>query len=340
MTTKTVTISIVFARLFRTRIVLFRVALAISASLLPVFDAAVTTVADPYRKPPPPEGRKVELRVSAYDNVASLLVSLIILIGIAVAIMFVIWLTTTLVFRQKSVPVKLIENIAGRGDHAEGFERDLEAPGLEEMPELAEPQLEASLEAVTDAVSSVAASMDVLNTASTVTGKGEGGMGDSRPPGPLGEGENIIPRWERWEIRWASNSVSAYARQLDFFKIELAAAAVTRNVDYASNLVRPRPTRRSGPPTEEKRLYMTWRAGNLEAFDRSLLARAGIPTQNRLVMQFFPEVVEDRLANIEMDNGGGRSVKEFLRTVFGVRPTRGGEYEFFIMEQRFRPAPP
>jgi hypothetical protein len=280
------------------------------------------------------------MRVSAYDNVASLLITLIILIGVTVAILFIIWLTTTLVFRQKSVPVKLVENVAGRGDHAEGFERDLEAPGLEEMPELQEPQLEASLEAVTDAVTAVAASMDVLATDSTVTGRGEGGMGDSRPPGPSGEGENIIPRWERWEVRWTSNSISAYARQLDFFGIELGAAGGSPNVDYAAKLSQSRPTRRSGPPDAEKRLYMTWREGNLQAFDRTLLSRAGINTTNRLIMQFFPEEVEDRLAWIEMQNADGRSVKEFLRTVFGVRSTRGGDFEFYVMEQRFRPAPP
>jgi hypothetical protein len=264
---------------------------------------------------------------------------LLILIGGAVAIMFVIWLTMTLVFTQRSVPVKLVENIAGRGDHAEGFERDLEAPGLEEMPELAEPQLEATLEAVTDAVSTVAASMDVLDTASTVTGKGEGGLGDSRPPGPSGEGEDIIPRWERWRVRWSSAGLPAYTQQLDFFKIELGAAGGTPNVDYAFNLTKSRPDRRSGPPEQEKRLYMTWQSGTLQAYDRQLLSRAGISTNDRLLMQFYPEIVEDRLAELEMENGGGRSVKEFLRTIFGVRQVRGG-YEFHVIEQRFRPAPP
>jgi hypothetical protein len=272
--------------------------------------------------------------------VASLLISLLILIGAAVAIMFIIWLTATLVFSQRSVPVKLVENAAGRGDHAEGFERDLEAPGMEEMPELAEPQLEATLEAVTDAVSTVAASMDVINMAATSTSRGEGGLGDSRPPGPLGEGDNIIPRWERWEVRWTSSAISAYAQQLDYFKIELAAAGGSPNLDYAFNLSQPTPRRRSGPPKQEKRLYMTWRSGTLQAFDRILLTRAGIPSEGRLVMQFYPEEVEDRLAWLEMENAGGRSVKEFLKTVFGVRAARGGNYEFFVEEQRFRLPPP
>lgn len=273
-----------------------------------------------------------------------MLVALLIMVGIAVGLMFFIWLTMTLVFIPRSVPVKLVENVPGRGDHAEGFERDLEAPGMEEMPELAEPQLEAAMEAMTDAVSAVAASMDVVSTPSTATSKGEGGMGDSRPPGPLGEGDNIIPRWDRWEIRFESASVRAYATQLDFFKIELGAAGGgKKNVDYARNLVKSSPDKRSAPGDKEQRLYMTWRGGNLEKFDRQLLQRAGIDTgRGRLLMQFYPEEVEDRLAWIEMENAQNQSppktVQEFLKTVFAVKKIRGG-YEFVVDSQRFRPKP-
>ena len=91
---------------------------------------------------------EVEMRVSRYDQVSGMLISLLILIGCAVGIMFVIWLTMVLVFHQIAVPIKLVENAAGRGDNPPGFERDMLAPGMEEMPELAEPQLEAALEAV------------------------------------------------------------------------------------------------------------------------------------------------------------------------------------------------
>lgn len=281
----------------------------------------------------------VPIRTSAYDQVSSLLLTALLLVGITVLLMFLIWLSATLVFSQRSVPVTLVENVGGRGDHAAGFERELEAPGMEEMPELAEPQIEASLVTVTDTVSSLAASIDVLDTPSAQTSRGEGGLGDSRPPGPLGEGENIIPRWERWEVRWSASSLEAYAQQLDYFRIELAAAGGTAFVDYAFNLTKPRPDRRSGPPEKEQRLYMTWRTGSLEAMDRTLLGRSGVRTEGRLILQFLPEDVENQLATLEMENGKGRSVKEFQRTIFGVRPAGRG-FEFFIIEQRFRPAPP
>jgi hypothetical protein len=236
----------------------------------------------------------------------------------------------------------LVENVAGRGDHAAGFARDLEAPGEEEMPELQEPQVQTALEAVTDAVSIVAASMDTFDTTSVTTSKGKGGLGDSRPPGPEGEGDDIIPRWERWEVRYISNSVNAYAQQLDFFKIELGAAGGKPNIDYAANFTKGRPDTRQGTTKEEKRLYMTWKSGTLKQFDEQLLGRAGISTAGRMVMQFYSEETEDRLAWIEMENAkklGHPNVKEFLRTIFGVRAAGRG-FEFHVIEQRFRPAPP
>ena len=78
------------------------------------------------------------------------------MVGVTTVGLFIVWLTATLGFRPRPATVILVENVPGRGDHAEGFERDLEAPGMEEMPELAEPQLEATMEAMTDAVAPAA----------------------------------------------------------------------------------------------------------------------------------------------------------------------------------------
>ena len=278
------------------------------------------------------------LRVTAYDRVASLLIALLILIGLVCAILFIIWLTTVLVFTQKSVPVQMIE-YEGRGDHAEGFERDLEPPGLEELEEVQEPALEATLEAVTDVMSTQAAALDALDTDAKITGKGSG-AGDSRRPGPLGEGRNVVPPWERWEIQYSTTSINVYARQLQGFGIELGAAGGSNTVDYATNLTKPRPDRRTGPADAEQRIYMTWRSGPLKAFDEQLLQRAGAQTAGRIVMQFYDEQLVRHMESLEFANAGESQPPEtWLKTVFGVRP-KGNGYEFYIIEQLFRPAPP
>ena len=227
--------------------------------------------------------------------------------------------------------------------------------------------MEASLEAVTQVVGAQAAVFDsMLETISspvvsaqsagaavggnpvgggTGIGWGKGkGIGDSRGPGPLGEGRNdIVPPWERWEIRFTTSGLEAYARQIDFFKIELAAAGGAPEVDYAFNVAKPRPDRRSGKPDDEKRIYMTWEksGGPLAAFDRQLLERTGIRTQRRMVLQFYPKETERLLGTLEATQAaaaGRRDPREFYKTIFGVRAAQRG-YEFFVIDQRFRPAP-
>ena len=285
---------------------------------------------------------RAALRVSAYDQVASLLIALLIVIGFFVTLMFMVWLTYRLMLPQRAISIELVE-YSGRGDHAAGFERDLEEPGMDEVEELMEPALEATLEAVTDLVSSQSAAFDMIETAAEATGRGTG-MGDSRGPGPIGDGsDDVIPPWERWEIRFATSGVSVYARQLDFFKIELGSAGGgSPNVEYASNLSAAKPARRLGKPEEEDRLYMSYRNtdSRLAAFDKQLLSKAGISTDRRLVLQFFSKDLERQLMTIEASTPAarGRKPQEYLKTIFGIRETRTG-YEFFVVDQFFRSVP-
>ena len=289
-----------------------------------------------------------ELRVSAYDKVASLLIALLIVIGLAVLLLFVIWLTGRLLFTKAPIPVELLE-YAGRGDHAAGFERDMEEPGMEEMEELNEPQIEATLEAVTDVVTSQAAAFDAIAMNAAASSSGSG-MGDSRPPGPLGEGvTDVIPPWERWEIRFSTSGRQVYARQLDHFDIELGAfGGGSPVVDYAFKLAKPKPDHRSGQPEDEHRLYMSWQngGGQMGAFDRQLVAQAGIKTQRRMIVQFYPKETEKVLWNLELQAAAKEhsitpqevDARTLLKTVFEVRSARSG-YEFHVIDQYFRPAP-
>ena len=83
--------------------------------------------------------KNTSLTVSAYDRAAGWVVSLNILIGFGVALLFLIWLSRTLVFHSDQSHIALVENVLGRGDHAAGYERDIEPPGIEELEEETEP---------------------------------------------------------------------------------------------------------------------------------------------------------------------------------------------------------
>ena len=82
-------------------------------------------------------------------------------------------------------------------------------------------------------------------------------------------------------------------------------------------------------------MYMTWKRGTLKAFDEQLLQRANITTSERLLVQFISPDTEKLLETLELRNAGGRSVKEFYKTVFGVRRAGTG-WEIFIVDQKFR----
>lgn len=283
------------------------------------------------------EELKAKLKVSNYDTVASLLVAALVMVSGAVLLLFLIWLTTVLVWTKPSIPVEFIE-YEGRGDHAEGFEFDPEPPGLEDLPEVAEPTLQTSLEAVTDVLSSQAAAFDPTSTNVGVMGKG-GGMGDRRQPGPLGEGRQVVPPWERWEVRFTSSSINEYRKQLDFFNIELAAFGGAPQIDYCFNVAKTPPeTRKETDPKKEKRVRFTWKEGVLKQYDQQILSQAGIATRGRVICQFYPQEMYDELHRLEFQSG--REPEEWLRTVFGVRKQSGGRYEFYIIQQLFRPAPP
>ena len=172
----------------------------------------------------------------------------------------------------------------------------------------------------------------------TSVGKGEGtGTGDGRGKGPGGPGTSDgIPAHERWEIRMSAANVDEYARQLDFFKVELGVVGGgNSNVDYISNLSSPNPTVRVGDPKDERRLRFLHRSGELRAGDRELAAKAGVKTDGRVVFQFYGENTYRSLLGLENVKKGSRRIKDIRRTVFGVRPAARGQYEFYVIEQQY-----
>ncbi len=283
----------------------------------------------------------VGMRTQKVDTVASLLMSLLIIIGGLVTVMFVYWLSVSITWERVDGIKVEEEHYAGRGDHAAGFERDIDPPGAEDSEVLAEPTLEKSLEAVTDAATTVAASIDTVNSDSDSSVQGKNGKGDSRPPGPLGEGDDIVPRYERWELKFQSKGLKPYAEQVDFYKIELACIGGSTTVDYASNVSKT-PKKRSGTSEEEnksQRLFFMWRTENpLKQFDAQLLGQAGIKTQGRMIVKFIPKELEEKLAVAEKlyyTSKGKKTAKEVAKTIFESRPTSSG-YEFVVIEQYYR----
>lgn len=300
-----------------------------------------TAVANTKAKPSPHEDGMESMQTTSVDLVASLLLALAIMIGLAVVMLGVIFYLKTL---RPHDPIEIVleeEKISGRGDHAAGFARDLEPPGSEEAEQLNEPSVEQSLQAVTETLSSISASLDTMESGAAASGQGSG-KGDSRPPGPEGEGDDIIPKFERWELKFTARDARSYAQQLDFFGIELSAVGGGKTeVDYAKNLGGT-PQKRSGPSDQEKRLYfMNQNEGPLLKYEREFMTKAGVATSGRLILKMISKDLETQLATLEQQyaikqTGKQVPAKELAKTVFDCQVGDNKGYVWVVVEQRYR----
>lgn len=278
-----------------------------------------------------------EFQVSRYDQVAGWLLALVLLLGLSVAVMAAMWLSSRVFVAQKAVPVVLQDVGGGQADGVVGESLQLDSPDPAQVAaesDLREPQFEQSLAAVAEVAA--ARQADLAEPAPTEQSQARGGgktQGTGRRPA-RGEGEGLpgYPRAQRWEIRFAPGTTLAeYARQLAFFGIELGAVGPSSQILYATELAAAAPKRRAGRRDEEHRLYMSWRQGRLVEADRELLRRAGIATEEKILVQFYPPEVENALAALEKQFAG-REAHQIRQTVFGVR-RKGAGYEFYVIEQ-------
>ena len=304
-------------------------------------DQAVATTSEPVIARPP-QTHVAALDVSRYDQVSGILVSVLVVMGVATGALFVIWYTSLPVRVPTAVPVKVLEDVGGGGfgdSMSPGMEREFAEPSPEEMPteQTTEPSPTESLEAVSAIVSSEAPALDFLEVTSGGQGRGEGtGMGDGRGKGPGGPGTSDgVPAWERWEVRMSAEKLDDYAKQLDFFGVELGVAGGGNpNVNYISKFTSSPPTVRVGSPKDEKRLRFNHSSGKLREADKELAAKAGVNTAGRVVFQFYSPQMYTNLLTLENIRMGTRRIREVRKTIFGVRAI-GPRYEFFVISQEY-----
>lgn len=253
------------------------------------------------------------LRVSAYEYTAAGIVTGLVLLGAAVFFMFVLWISSRVFVKQITVTPELVE-LAGGGTGS-GDAADLSDTN-EEIPQQTEPALEQTLELINQFIADNSANYDANPLDEASGGRGSQGVGG----GPPGAGQGQIPRWERWEVQFNSSSLAEYKKQLDFFKIELAAfGGGAAKIQYASKFSVGRPVRREA--VDDTRIYLIWRDGPFANFDQQLLRQAGISTKDRIVVQFLPPEFENKLALLEDAELKARnlSLKRVKKTTFRIQ---------------------
>lgn len=271
---------------------------------------------------------RVQTVVSNYEQVSGGLTAGVIITGLLAGVLFLLWYSLLKVDRM--VPTAIDPAFAGETSNPEGVAEDIEEPGVEEFPEVQEPQLAEALESV-DVASTVRANDSVGGDAPAM-GTGSG-LGDKRAQGIGTGGTDKNEPWKRWELRYKVSTLTEYAKQLDFFKIELAGVQkVGDNIAYLTNIAAASPKVRSGSRKTEKRIYFSHTIAQLRKWDLNLLQKANVTNLgDRLPMQFYPADVIQQLYSLEnaqltKDN---RKVPDIKRTVFNVEGSEGN-YRFVL----------
>lgn len=282
------------------------------------------------------------LKATSYDIVSSFLVAIVLALVIAVATLVVLWVSTWESPSQYAVPVERIELPGGDPDGVPNETLSVESPAdPSEDPSLAEvPEEETQVEQVLDNVLELAENATNITEqqfelSPINTGKPGSAKGTGRRPLGMGPGVGGFPREQRWFVRFSdSGTLDEYARQLDFFGIELGALLQNREIVYVSDLSAKQPkTRRAKSGRDEQRLYMTWQGGGRRKSDVELFKKAGIDVSDGVLFHFYPPATEARLAELER-NYAGRPASEIRRTYFGVRADKNG-YTFFVTRQSY-----
>ena len=274
------------------------------------------------------------------------MLSLLITLGLLVVVLFFAWLSTIVYIPKIAVPVEMTEvgEGEGGGDGRPMGGSQLETPSDEPFvgTDAVTEGVQESLSVLPDAIASKVAELDDPSLpppsrhGSFGTGGGiGGGFGDGRGLGH-GPGRGGIPR--NWEVYFdKGRTLDVYAKQLDFFGIELAVIIPgEKKVAYAKGFSHGKPTTRIGPadPKAEQRYYLRWRNGALEQADKELLTRAGVEITS-LILKYLPPETEQKLVTLERASAGGRAPKDIKKTRFGVKAVGDG-FEFIVLEQTYK----
>jgi len=285
------------------------------------------------------------MQVSLYDRVSSMLLALLLTSGVVAVVLFILWLGNTVLLPQTAAETEIIEvseDGEGGGDGRAAGGSQLDTPSDEPFvgKDKETTDLQQDLSVLGSAVASKAAELDdpelVAPTRHGSFGSGGGiygGFGDGRG---LGHGPGK-PGWPRhWEVMFSKATLDVYARQLDFFGIELGILQPDNKIIYAYNLAKPKPDTKiiANPAVNERRYYLTWRNGEMQQADRDLFAKAGVEVGDRLILKFLPQKIELELMGLEKAFNN-LTPKDIKKTRFGVQ-VDGSGFKFYVLEQAIK----
>ena len=279
----------------------------------------------------------VETTTSTYDRVNATLVACLLLIGFLFSVLFLIWLTTIVDFSRPTEGPTVIVTEPPGDEKPKGEADDVLEPGVEEFPEVETPQLAQALEAVTDAVSSVRASLEKRSGSAAVMGRGSGY--GSREGGPGGGGDGV-PEYKRWKISYEAPDIDTYAGMLSYLKIDLGVVhqveqTIIRIEDPANSKTVTRSTRDG--ENKAKSLSFLHQKQRMKRWDVELAKRAGVSMNTSFTVQFYTDPARNAVRAVEAEalKGTGKQLSDVQKTFIKVVPDGSG-YKFEVTRLEYR----
>ena len=280
--------------------------------------------------------------VTGYDRASAGVIAVVLALIVAVAYLFVQWFIQHKFDTETLPPMEMIVVGGGSEDGdpddsplLDSLAEEVPDPSLTELRE-DETSVEELLETVVDVSDRAANPAPVASAADATGGTPGSASGTGGQALGFGPGEAGIPTEQRWFIAFSDRgSLADYAKQLDFFGIELGALdTVNGELTLAKNLAAANPavTRKTGGG-DDPRLYMIWQGGGRKEADVKLFAKANVDASDKPILHFYPQETEQQLLRLERDYAG-RPFKEIRRTYFEVQP-KGSGYAFRVTQQSY-----
>ncbi|WP_299466911.1 hypothetical protein [uncultured Gimesia sp.] len=282
------------------------------------------------------------MRVTQYDQVSSSLIAIVLALIIAVLWLSIVWITNRLPQTENEVALEMIDLAGGAEDGSPDESLLVESPEdpIDDPSQVDTPDEENQVEEMLDSVVELSdkATQQVqqqMQTDLANSGKVGSAAGTGKRALGFGPGKKGLPREQRWFIKFSDRgSLIDYAKQLDYFKIELGALLKSGKMIYLSDVSSDKPvTRTESSGAEEKRLYMTWQGGERKTSDLSLFKKAGHNVTGAILFHFYPKETENKLLTIEKQYRN-KNFDEIRRTYFTVRGDRAG-YNFEVTRQTY-----
>ena len=270
------------------------------------------------------------LVVSTYDRVSAGLISSILSFGFVAFLLLLALLANVRAEPKASLPVVTpplpITSVTSDDSSV--------IPELDVENEFPVPDSKLSLDLISDAVSTAK-----MSFGTNPDGLLDGGvrLKDPRDPGPVPTIDQE-PEASRWLISYETTDIEEYARQLDFFGIEIGVVRSGSNeIIRVSRLQNTPLTSYSDRQQETQTLRFSHRKQAMKRWDQAICREAGVDTTNSLLCQFYPESTREIIRQVEAETLArkGRKLSDIGQTILKVQLSGNG-FEFVVLDFNYR----